>query len=147
MGGGKEKWPLWLTNMEIQNTYSHMGHLKQLLPMVPWALSPPLSVSTLAVQLPQNIATQHILRQLQCNTNTYTLKGSKIVHRWKQRTHHRRNGCSHLWPQRPHEEGNRYMNNISVYSTEMIALIDVLKHIHNKGYQRTVILSDSLTAL
>ena len=29
----------------------------------------------------------------------------------------------------------------------MIALIAALKHIHNKGYQRTVVLNDSLSAL
>jgi ribonuclease HI len=47
----------------------------------------------------------------------------------------------------PFEEGCRCTDNISVYSTEIIVLIAALKHIHNKGYQRTAVLSDSLSAL
>ena len=50
-------------------------------------------------------------------------------------------------PSGPLEEGYRCTDNISVYSTEMVALIAALKHIHIKGYQRTVVLSDSLSAL
>jgi hypothetical protein len=59
----------------------------------------------------------------------------------------RKTGAAIYDPSGPFEEGYRCTDNISVYSTEMIALIAALKHIHNKGYQRTVVLSDSLSAL
>jgi ribonuclease HI len=45
------------------------------------------------------------------------------------------------------EEGYRCTDNIPVYSTEMIVLNAALQQIHNKGYQRTLFLSDSLSAL
>jgi ribonuclease HI len=50
-------------------------------------------------------------------------------------------------PTGPFEEGYRCTDNIPLYSTEMIALIAALKHIHSKGYQKTLVLSDPLIAL
>jgi ribonuclease HI len=52
-------------------------------------------------------------------------------------------GAVIYYPSGPFEEGYRCTDNISVYSTE----ISALKHIHNKGYERTVVFSDSLNAL
>jgi hypothetical protein len=49
-------------------------------------------------------------------------------------------GAAIYGPSGPIEEGYRCTNNISLYSTEMTALIAAIKHIHNKGYQRTVVL-------
>ena len=116
--------------------------------MAPWILPPPTVCTNIGSAITKkhdnpihikSIALQHVDMHYQGFQRIYT-DGSKEPTSGKT-------GAAIYDPSGPFEEGYRCTDNISVYSTEMIALIAALKHIHNKGYQRTVVLSDSLSAL
>ena len=146
---GRRNGPFGYQIWQYKNTYGlPQPPAKCLLPMAPWILPPPTVCTNIGSAITKkhdnpihikSIALQHVDMHYQGFQRIYT-DGSKEPSSGKT-------GAAIYDPSGPFEEGYRCTDNISVYSTEMIALIAALKHIHNKGYQRTVVLSDSLSAL
>jgi ribonuclease HI len=116
--------------------------------MAPWILPPPAVCTNIGSAITKkhdnpihikSIALQHVYMYYQGFQRIYTDSSQEPTSG--------KTGAAIHDPSGPFEKGYRCTDNISVYSTEMIALIAALKHIHNRGYQRTVVLSDSLYAL